>query len=294
MSSALLIQGRVVSDLELAELRALVDRNPGVSRYQLSLQLCSLWDWRNARGRPKDMAARTLMLKLERRGLLTLPPARWRQPVRASRLRPEPPPDGDIQGVLGDLRPLEWTVVRPGHAARALFDGCLEHYHYLGFRGHVGENLAYLVSDRRGRTLACMLFGAAAWKCRPRDEWIGWRAEIREQRLSLITAQTRFLILPWVRVPHLASHLLGRVVRRLAKDWVEKYGHPVHLVETFVDRERFAGTCYQAANWTRLGRTQGRGRQDRHQQWSKPVKDVYAYPLTRHFRERLGHGHAAG
>lgn len=291
MDGALVIQGRQLAGADIDQIRRLVAENPAASRYQLSLALCACWNWCDDRGRPKDMAARTLMLKLHRRGLLTLPIARSRQPVRARRtLLEEEGWRERLEDALFALRPIEWILVGANHRERYRFEALLERYHYLGFRGHVGENLAYMASDRRGRELACFFFGAAAWKCRPRDEWIGWTAEVRERRLSFITANTRFLILPWVRVPRLASHLLAGVVRRLASDWQEKYGHPVFLVETFVDRSRFAGTCYRAANWISLGRTQGRGRQDRHWRWDKPVKEIYAYPLIRHFREVLG-GH---
>jgi hypothetical protein len=149
--------------------------------------------------------------------------------------------------------------------------------------------MAYLVRDCHGRDLACVLFGAAAWKTRPRDAWIGWDDATRARRLLYVANNSRFLILPWVRVPHLASHVLACVLRRLSADWQAKYGHPIHLVETFVDRSRFKGTCYRAANWILAGQTQGRGRQDRDHVLRVPVKDVYLYPLTRDFRSRLCH-----
>jgi len=151
----------------------------------------------------------------------------------------------------------------------------------------VGENLQYAVTDKDGRLLACLLFGSAAWKCKPRDGFIGWNTEQRQRNLHLVTNNTRFLILPFVRVPHLASWILGRVLRRLSADWRNKYGHPILLVETFVERERFAGTSYKAANWLRLGSTTGRSRQDRQHTLEVPVKDVYTYPLHRGFRREL-------
>jgi len=151
----------------------------------------------------------------------------------------------------------------------------------------VGENLAYLARDRNGRELACVLFGAAAWKAAARDRFIGWDHATRALRLGFLTNNTRFLILPWVRVPHLASHLLGRILRRLSADWQGKYGHPIYLVETFVESDRFRGTCYRAADWTLVGRTQGRSRQDRAHRFQVRVKDIYLYPLTSGFREEL-------
>jgi hypothetical protein len=166
----------------------------------------------------------------------------------------------------------------------------LARHHYLGFGGPVGENIAYQVTDRSGQDLACVLFGAAAWKVSARDSWIGWTPARRAQGLQQIANNTRFLILPWVRVPHLASHILGRISRRIVRDWQTKYGHPVDLLETFVDRTRFRGTCYRAANWIHVGSTQGRSRQDRTRSLRAPVKDIYAYPLRTDFRERLLHG----
>jgi len=151
----------------------------------------------------------------------------------------------------------------------------------------VGEHLKYLVRDAYGRDLACVLFGSAAWKSAPRDHWIGWDPTVRQRNLNFMTNNTRFLILPWVRVPHLASHILGRIMRRLAHDWRCRYGHRVHLVETFVEKERFKGTCYKAANWSHLGQTQGRGRQDRNSTLAVPVKDIWAYPLCKNFRDKL-------
>ncbi len=153
----------------------------------------------------------------------------------------------------------------------------------------MGENLQYLARERTGRPVACLLFGAAAWQCADRDQHIGWDATTRAARLHLITNNTRFLIAPWVDSPCLASHALGLVQRRIGSDWQRKYGHPIDLLETFVERDRFAGTCYQAANWIRVGQTKGRTRQDapdgqRHQ---VPIKDIYLFPLHRRFSQRL-------
>ena len=154
------------------------------------------------------------------------------------------------------------------------------------FSSTVGENLKYLVFDREHNPLACLLFGSAAWKCAPRDDFIGWDAKIRKDNLKFLTNNMRFLILPWVRVPHLASHILGRVVRRISSDWLEKYGHPIYLLETFVERQRFRGICYQAANWIYAGQTKGRSRNG-HANLKVPVKNIYLYPLTERFREAL-------
>ena len=161
-------------------------------------------------------------------------------------------------------------------------------FHYLGFGGAVGENLQYVVRDGQSRPLACLVFGAAAWKCQARDRFVGWTAEQQQQHLGLVANNTRFLILPWVKVPDLGSWILGRVAGRIARDWQSKYGHPVVLLETFVERQRFRGTVYRAANWQPVGVTAGRSRQDRHTCLQVPRKDIYLYPLRRSFREALG------
>lgn len=179
------------------------------------------------------------------------------------------------------------NVTSPGTKEANLFNGLLAHYHYLGHRIAVGENIRCLVRDRQERPVACVLFGSAAWKCAARDAFIGWNPAARERNLQELTNNTRFLIPPWVRVPHLASHVLGLIVRRIRADWQTKYGHPVHALETFVERSRFKGTCYQAANWLRLGETKGRARNDRENRIRVAVKDVYLYPLTSDFRREL-------
>jgi hypothetical protein len=188
---------------------------------------------------------------------------------------------------LSKLRPLSASLMVPRSDDLRLFKGLLGRHHYLGHRNTVGKNLRYLIRDRHGRPLACALFGSAAWKCADRDRFLGWDRACRERNLQALTNNTRFLILPWVEVPHLASHVLGLIARRIRDDWQAKYGHPVHALETFVDRSRFKGTCYRAANWMRLGATQGRTRNDRDRRIQAPVKDVYLYPLIPDFRREL-------
>ena len=291
MEQSHLIQGRYLREPDLAEIRRLIEVNPAWSRRRISVELAEIWNWRTGTGQLKDMAARSLLLKLEQRGMLTLPPrqqkASRRSLIVAAIAENELDLTTAITEPLSDLQPLRLEVVTAGSCDRALFSFYLARHHYLGFRGPVGENIAYLVRDRLGRELACMLFSAAAWKTKPRDSWIGWDDATRARRLPLLVNNSRFLILPWVRVPHLASHLLGCVGRRLAADWQARYGHPVHLLETFVERQRFRGTCYRAANWICVGQTQGRTRQDRDRDISAPVKDIYLYPLTPRAREEL-------
>ena len=287
------IQGRPIGEAELIQVRALLAEHPDWSRRRISEHLARLWDWRNPAGQLKDMAARTLLLKLEQRGWIELPARRQIPNNRMGRkpiATPAPSlPANPIALALADLLPL--TLNEISHQKlpeqRALFEALLHHHHYLSHRGSVGENLQYLVSDRQGHPLACVLFGAAAWQCKARDQHIGWDAPARQRRLGYVANNTRFLILPWVNVPHLASHVLGRIARQLSKDWMHKYGHPIYLLETFVDTSRFKGTCYRAANWRQVGQTTGRTRQNKSHDPQAPPKAVWLYALRKDFRQAL-------
>jgi len=274
---------------DVLAIRGLVSDHPEWSRYRLSRELCALWDWRTERGAWKDMAARTLLSKLHERGWIELPKRRGPSPNR-HRLAPPPPWAWDTTPVEGSLRSLGSLVIEEVSTSPTKRDqlrSALASFHYLGYRAAVGENLQYSVHDARGRLLAVMVFGAAAWKCAARDRWIGWNRRQREAGLGRIANHSRFLILPWVEVPHLASHVLGVVARRIAADWERKYAHPVVLLETFVEAGRFRGTCYRAANWLALGSTTGRSRQDRERTLRVPVKEVFALPLRADFRRDL-------
>lgn len=283
------MQGRRIEPVELLEVRELVANHPEWSRYRLSRELCRRWDWRTPTGQWKDMAARSLMLKMEQRGWIQLPARRRPSPHRHRLVRPPPRSwsTTPITGRLSEVGPLRITEVSAQADGRAEVRAALVQFHYLGYRIPVGENLQYVVRDQADRLLAVLVFGAAAWKCAARDRWIGWSPDQRQARLSWIANNHRFLILPSVQVPSLASHVLERVARQMAADWHRKYGHRVVLLETFVERARFAGAGYQAANWQALGSTCGRSRQDRRRTLQVPVKDLYAYPLTADFREAL-------
>ena len=294
MSKPGIIQGRRIGETELEEVRRLVAAHPDWSRHRLSCQLATLWDWRNPAGQLKDMAARTLMLKLEQRGWISLP-ARRRVPFNRMGHKPVPAiplpvSEWPITEPLAALLPLSLREVsKPGSTQRGLFKALLHQHHYLSHRGTVGENLQYLVCDCHDRPLACVLFGAAAWQCADRDRYVGWDAATCSKGLHLLTNNTRFLIPCWVRVPHLASHILSRIAQGLSGHWQVKYGHPIYLLETFVQRDAFVGTSYQAANWVRVGQTRGRSRQDQadgtHHQ--VPIKDIYLYALQPRFRQLL-------
>jgi hypothetical protein len=290
MNEAITCQGRHILQSDLSWLRDLVVKHPDWSRHQITKHICRHWGWQTQSGHLKTFAARSMIDKLEQRGLLNLPPIRVAArrtilpPFRKGLIPPEATP---IATSLNTLTPLSIHIPTPNSYEDSCVGYYLNQHHYLGFTRTVGEHIKYLVQDRSGHPLACLLFGSAAWKTSPRDTFVGWEPDTRVANLNGMTNNTRFLILPWVRVPHLASHILGRVMRRLRQDWIKKYGHPVHMVETFVERDRFKGICYQAANWLYVGQTKGRSRQDRDNDLRVPVKAIYLYPLIRNFRQAL-------
>ena len=289
-----LIQGRWLGVEDFDALQRLIAEHSHWSRGRLSIALCEALNWRTASGQLKDMSARLLLNKLAERGLIKLPARRRGGGRQILRALSEPElfslsaGAGDlIEGPLRALQPLEVIRVEPRTLQANAFVWHLAQHHYLGFEGAAGQNLRYLLRDCYGRDLACVLFAAAAWKVQARDAFIGWSAPQRQQRLSLIINNSRFLILPHVRVPHLASHILGTILRRVRADWQRKYDLAPCLAETFVEQERFTGSCYRAANWLRVGQTCGRSRHDRHHTVQVPVKDIYLYPLCHDFKERL-------
>ncbi len=282
------LQGRALSTDDIGHIRQLIGDHSDWHRTRLSQELCRHWNWTNGKGDLKDMAARSLLRKLDDRGLITLPP-----PVRSANNAFRHRTDyliavdqTPVTGRLSEITPIRVVPVQSAEYT-GLFRGLLQKHHYLGYSGPVGENLQYLVFDRYERPLACLLFGAPAWRVDCRDRFIGWDNQARTQGLSRIANNMRFLILPWVQVEHLASHLLGQVRHRLCTDWQEKYAHSIDLLETFVQVDRFRGTCYAADNWIRVGETTGRSRNDRHKQLCVPIKSVWLYPLVKHFRRRL-------
>ena len=282
-------RGRRIEAEDVAFLRDLIARHPGATRRKLSRLVCEAWEWRQANGALREMVCRGLMLWLHRAGQIELPPRKFtpRNPL-AERRRPRTDIELDespIRGPLGELRPLEFRQVRRSDQ-EGLFNGLIERHHYLGYTQPVGEHLKYLVYGQ-GRPVACLGWSSAPWHMGPRDRYIGWTPALRRCNLHLLAYNTRFLILPWVRVPHLASHLLGQMARRLSADWETLYGHPIYYLESFVDTEGFAGTSYRAANWRCLGQTTGRGIKDKVHKVSVSIKEVLGYPLSKDFRDRL-------
>jgi hypothetical protein len=300
MNEPLCHRGRTISAQDIASIRQIIAQNPRASRRQLSVLVCQAWDWRQANGAWRDMVCRSLMLSLARAGHIELPPRKFSPPNPLAQ-RAKPATDflvnqTPLRGPLTELLPLAIAQVRRT-GEEELFNGLVERYHYLGYTRSVGEHLKYLVysqdlsavpgTAQAGRPVACMAWSSGPWHMGPRDRFIGWTPAVRRRNLHLLAYNTRFLILPWVRVPHLASHILGRIARAISADWQRLYGHPVHYLETFVDQERFHGTCYRAANWLHLGQTTGRGIKEKTKKVTRSIKDVLGYPLAKDFRTKL-------
>lgn len=293
MSEVLLsFRGRdiVASDVEF--LREFIAKHPALSRRALSAKVCEAWNWVQPNGQLRDMLCRSLMLRLHREGHIQLPAPRFRAVNNAIRHRHvrsleevDPTP---WEGPLGQLRPpgdLEIQQVRRSEG-EDLFNQLLQKYHYLGYSRPVGEHLKYLVRAA-GRPIAALAWSSAPLQLNLRDEFIGASKREYRHNLHLIAYNSRYLILPWIKVPHLASHLLSRIARRLSADWQELYRHPIYLLESFVDIERFQGTCYRAANWRCLGRSQARGTKSKPGTPATSVKELWVYPLTHRLREKL-------
>ena len=293
MDEDLTYRGRTITPADVLTIRALIAAHPGLSRRALSFTLCEAWQWTQPNGTPCDAICRGLLLSLYRAGHIALPAPQWvtRRPWRP---RTSAPP------VLLDTRPIATTLRALGpvvfHQVRrtpdeGLVNSLLAQYHYLGYQQPVGAHLKYLVVAG-DRPVACLAWSSAPRHLAPRDRFIGWSAETRRRNLRFVAYNTRFLILPWVTVPHLASHVLGRMATILSPDWQRIYGHPIYFLETFIDPARFRGTCYRAANWVVLGQTTGRGHNAPSHRRTQPIKEVLGYPLTPRFRARLSDGEA--
>jgi len=291
MSTGWRYRGREVGCEDVAFIQRLIAEHPTASRRELSQRLCAAWHWQQANGAPRDMICRGLLLLLDRAGVIQLPPVRYTPPnPLARRTRPAAMliDTTPIAVPLTRLQPIEFQPVRRT-AEEPLFNSLMESHHYLGYEQPVGEHLKYLVWAQ-GRPLAALAWSSAPRHLGSRDRFIGWGSEARRRNLRFLAYNTRFLILPWVQVPHLASYILGGIARRLSEDWEGIYGHPIYLLETFVDPERFRGTCYRAANWVRVGRTTGRGKDDQTGRANRSIKEVLVLPLTPRFRELLQQG----
>jgi Domain of unknown function (DUF4338) len=281
-------RGKEVTAEDIIFIRQFIAERPSMSRRKLSAKLCEEWQWKQTNGALCDMICRGLLLMLHRGGEIELPAIRQTSLnpfVRRERPQPVPIDMTPLAGALGGIRPISLRQVRRT-SDEPLFKSLMEHHHYLGYEQPVGEHLKYLVWAH-GRPIACLAWSSAPRHLGSRDRHIGWSAETRRRNIRFIAYNTRFLILPWVQVPHLASHILGAVTSALPKDWEQLYGHPVYFAETFIDPGRFRGTCYRAANWQLLGLTTGRGKDDMTHRPNRSIKEVLGYPLTRRFRELL-------
>ena len=288
MESPITILKREIDSEELFLIKGLIETAGDRGRTYISKELCRIWDWRLPNGQLRDIACRDLLRRLEKRGLIQLP-----LPLRSSRqpgYKNKTFLPGDFSPTpvcqsLKDFSFIEIEMVR-GDRGESLYNALIDTYHYLGYHQGSGEQLKYIIRGN-GHFLACIGFGGAAFKSAARDRHIGWNTAARERHLVNLVNNTRFLILPWIRVPHLASHILGRVSRRIRTDWQDYYKRDIVLLETFVEQGRFKGTCYRAANWRHIGETTGRGRNDRYSKNSVPIKNIYIYPLDRHYQEVL-------
>jgi hypothetical protein len=283
-------RGRAVSVEEIAFIRELIAAHPEAGRCALSRRICEAWNWKQANGALRDQICRGLLLRLERAGEIQLPAVRFR-PARNPLAERRPPElviadDGPVYGPLSRLLPLDIQLVRRS-ADEPLFNSLIEQYHYLGYEQPVGEHLKYVVKVR-GQVIACLAWSSAPRHLGARDRFIGWDQHARRRNIGLIAYNSRYLILPWVQqAPYLASHILGQMAKRVSRDWERMYAHPIYLLETFVDSERFRGTCYRAANWIVVGQTTGRGKDAQSWKPNRSIKQILVLPLHRRFRQQL-------
>ncbi len=289
MNVPLTYRKRVITHDDLCFICKVIADHYSEGRSAISRRLCEAWDWRQANGHLKDGVCRGLLLHLERSELITLPPRiidnnnnaqRGRKTQASFDFSPTP-----LNAVLADLAPVELRQVRRTPEEK-LFNALIRQYHYLGYTRLVGEHLKYLVYSG-DRILACFAFSSAPYAIDYRDDFLGWSQEARDRNRHFLAYNSRFLILPWIRVPHLASHLLGRIAKTISGDWQTLYHHPILWLETFVDTEKFAGTCYRAANWQFLGLTSGRGTRNKSTKQLTSIKAMYGYPLVRNYLDRL-------
>ena len=287
MTSSITASGRTFSTEELELIRSII-RQDNMNRQRISQEVCRTLGWLKPDGGLKDMSCRVALLHLHRTGVIELPPPRSKNNnnLRPVEFTADSEPGNPIVYSLRDLGPVELIrVIKPKQSR--LWNELIARHHYLGYTRLAGAQIRYLIYTGSGTLLGAIGFSAAAWTLRPRDTLIGWNKEQRVRRLNLVANNSRFLILPWVRVKNLASKVLALSAKRLLQDWQNVYGYSPVLLETFVDKERYPGTCYKAANWCYIGETKGRGKFDRRNEYSLPIKDIYLYPLSKKFREIL-------
>jgi hypothetical protein len=290
MKTILKYRGRNVTQNDISFIKRLISKDPNIGRCDLSRQVCRKWNWLQSNGVLKDMVCRGLLLQLEREGHIILPPRKQTPPNPFLNRKAPDKIEVDqtvLETCLSAIQPIRIMQVRRTSLER-LFNGLISQHHYLGYTQPVGEHLKYLLFSK-DRVIGCFAWSSAVRHLAGRDRFIGWDAETRKKNLHLIAYNSRFLIPDWIRVPHLASHLLSQCSKIISCDWQKIYNHPIYFLETFVDTERFKGTCYCAANWIRLGKTTGRGKNDNTGKANRSIKAVWGYPLRKNFKELLNH-----
>lgn len=291
MSQELVIRGRRIAEPDLFQIQRVTADHWDKGRTFISQELCRIWDWRQPNGVFKDQICRILLRKLESKGLITLPPPKRgvsNHPKRRYYIPPDPPPTlctNTIEGTVGQYPRIQLQMVRRT-PNEALWNFMMYQYHYKSYRITVGAHLKYMAFIDE-RPIACLVWSSCVFRIQDRDKFIGWNKEMKSKNIGMLANNSRFLILPWVHIKNLASHLLGRSAKILAKDWLNFYQRPLYLLETFVDRARFAGTCYQAANWINVGQTKGFSKKSNKFEYHGQPKDIYVYPLIRNFRSKL-------
>ena len=281
------IRTRTISQPDLEFIQVTVNAHWDKGRTQISKILCQKWNWFQPNGRPKDMACREILLTLHRNGLLDLPPGKHDgRNLKRNRSIPIVLIDQSaIQSKLSDLPIVQLKLVR-NTPLEPLYNSLVQQHHYLSYRQIVGNHLKY-IAFIEDRPVACLGWGSAAWSVKSRDSLIGWDKATKENNLHFVANNTRFLILPWVKVKFLASKLLALNAKRIFNDWMRVYNHPIYLLETFVEKDRFKGTCYKAANWLCVGQTKGTAKRGHDHLFHGKIKDVYLYPLRKDFRKKL-------
>ena len=292
METELVIRGKRITQSDLWQIQSIINKHWLQGRTFISKELCRIWNWRQANGIYKDQVCRILLRKLQDKGLVQLPPSKRRDSNNSKRRYynpPDYPPQISVSPITGSLRQFPGIQIQMVRRTpkEALWNYLMYQYHYKSYKIIVGAHLKYMVF-LEDRPLACMAWSSSVLRVHSRDDYIGWDQNTRSQNIGLIANNSRFLILPWVDIKNLASHILARFAEILSRDWLSFYGHPLYLLETFVDKSRFAGTCYKAANWIHVGETKGYAKQQKRCYYHGQIKDVYVYPLDPDFRNRLG------
>lgn len=282
------IRNKIITSNELELIRSLISQYADKGRSFISKELCQIWDWRQANGAFREIACRDMLRQLEKKNYIKLPPSLSCVRKSGYKCKTFLPKDLDTNPINKKLSALNNITIKivSSTPIEKDYNGLIDKYHYLGFKLGSGEQLKYIVFGD-SKYIGAIGFDSSALKVSDREKYIGWNREEKAKNLFKIINNTRFLIMPWVRVPNLASYILGKISRRIRQDWLDRYNHEIVLLETFIEKNRFKGSCYKAANWKCIGETKGRGRNDRYNERKLAVKDIYIYPLTKYFKRSL-------